>query len=399
MVDNALHFITVDETGKIWVTHDVAGQLVATLDFRSSLSRAKDLVELLESRLGPDAEATEVSTWGQLEEVEAVDRGDINTGDVTEGTGDATIRSINDEWSSALDITAVTHLTLTSAEVARSRYSVNVSLGTNILQNVNGLLGLGDSLSGVRDDKRDLCDRFNAVTASHDKGWEGRGSKGRDDGITLLVDVDFAVPLAPCLGWGEHVTATDHVTESSLACRYEDEIWVRIIQNEVQKRAERGGDDDDHHDAYLHGWYHHLGHVEYVRRHDQFPKTLRQSDDRPCCSQHKPGACSWPCWCAQSERCQSGLERGTLVEVEPVLERDFKNGLDELTREGGDIFIKTQESSKSISYLLRGVSAVNSLNGNKRSSSSHFQIIIFQIYGEGGVGGRLSFVRRPLSSV
>jgi hypothetical protein len=232
-VDNALHFITVDETGKIWVTHDVTGQLVATLDFRSSLSRAKDLVELLESRLRPDAEATEVSTWGQLQEVEAVDRGDVNTRDVTEGTGDATIGTIDDEWSLALDITTVAHLTLTTAEVARSRHSVDVSLGTNILQNVSGLLGLGDSLSGVRDDEGDLWDGFNAVTAGHDEGWEGRGSEGRDDGITLLVDVDFAVPLAPCLGWGEHVTATDHVTESSLACRCEEEIRVRIIQNEV----------------------------------------------------------------------------------------------------------------------------------------------------------------------
>jgi len=51
------------------------------------------------------------------------------------------------------------------------------------------------------------------VAAAHEEGGKAGGSKGRNDGEALLVEVDLAVPAAVGLGGGEHTTTTAHVTE------------------------------------------------------------------------------------------------------------------------------------------------------------------------------------------
>ena len=48
---------------------------------------AEDGVERREGRLGPDDEAARVAAGGELEEVEAVDVGELDARDVAEGAG------------------------------------------------------------------------------------------------------------------------------------------------------------------------------------------------------------------------------------------------------------------------------------------------------------------------
>lgn len=50
-----------------------------------------------------------------------------------------------------------------------------------------------------------------SLTFGHDQGRQSRGSQGRADGITLLVNVDSAVPTAPGLCGGKHATTTTHL--------------------------------------------------------------------------------------------------------------------------------------------------------------------------------------------
>ncbi len=57
----------VDETGEVAVGHDGAGQQVALLDGAWLGGSAEDAVQLVEGRLGPDAEAAQVTTRGQLQ--------------------------------------------------------------------------------------------------------------------------------------------------------------------------------------------------------------------------------------------------------------------------------------------------------------------------------------------
>jgi len=42
-------------------------------------------------------------------------------------------------------------------------------------------------------------------------------SNGRDQRVSLLVNIDVSVPTAPDLGGSEHATTSTHVTESTLA--------------------------------------------------------------------------------------------------------------------------------------------------------------------------------------
>jgi len=55
------------------------------------------------------------------------------------------------------------------------------------------------------------------VATSKDEGWDSGGGDGRDDSVSLLVDVDLAVPAAPDLGRGKHASTTAHVAEGSLS--------------------------------------------------------------------------------------------------------------------------------------------------------------------------------------
>ena len=55
------------------------------------------------------------------------------------------------------------------------------------------------------------------MAAGEDEGGDGGGSDGGDNGVALLVHIDFPVPAAPDLGRGKHASSTTHVSEGSLA--------------------------------------------------------------------------------------------------------------------------------------------------------------------------------------
>lgn len=54
------------------------------------------------------------------------------------------------------------------------------------------------------------------MTTGKDEGYDGGGSDGRGDGVTLLFDIDTTVPSSPGLEGCEHATFTTHVTEGTL---------------------------------------------------------------------------------------------------------------------------------------------------------------------------------------
>jgi len=140
-----------------------------------------------------------VSTRGEGEQAEAVDRAELNTRNVAERAGDAVVFGVHDERTPALDVTTVTHLTLTGAHVAARLDLFNVSVGTNLLQELDSLGRLLDVSRGVVDDERHLRDALDAVTAREQEGRNrGRGER-RAHGVTLLLDVDTSVPSAPDL--------------------------------------------------------------------------------------------------------------------------------------------------------------------------------------------------------
>lgn len=188
-----------------------------TGDDETRLLLGEDVVESGEGRLGPDEEATNVTSGGELEEVETVDVGDLEAGNVAESLANVLTSVGDEEGAATLDETSVAGLTVTGTESAGGLDALDVLVGVDGLEDLGGLLGLGDSSEvGGGDDEGDLGDLADTVTTGLDKSGDGRRGKGGNDGETTLSLVYATMPAAPDLGGGEHASSTAHVTEGSL---------------------------------------------------------------------------------------------------------------------------------------------------------------------------------------
>jgi len=153
-----------------------------------------------------------------LQEVQVLNIADFNTRNVSECLDEWSLFGINNEWSSSLNVSSVSHLSNTNSDLAGILNSFNVIKSAESLQDGNGFGGLVQSLDGlIVNNKRDFRDRIDLVSSSHNKSRESRSSKGRGNGNSLLVDVDLSVPSSPDLSRCEHSSSTAHVTESSLS--------------------------------------------------------------------------------------------------------------------------------------------------------------------------------------
>jgi len=215
--DNRLDFVRVNDTGNIGVGDFGGGEEVVLLEESSLVKGTEDLIEESKGALSPDDEATDVATGSKLEEVESPDVGELNTGQVPESFDDAEVFAVDDQGTAALTVPSVPELSLTGAELAGVGDLDDIGVSVDSLQEGDSLFGLLVGLDAGRDDKRNLGDLLDAVTAGKDEGWDSGGGKGRDDSEATLVLVDLYMPLAPDFGGSEHATTTAHVTESSLA--------------------------------------------------------------------------------------------------------------------------------------------------------------------------------------
>lgn len=119
--DDGLDFGRVDQTADISLRHDVGGKEEVFLEGGWGCGGSVDGIQSLESGGSPDDEATEMSTWCKLEEVERKDGGCLNTGDVAESTTDLLaidLGVVDNQRTTALTVAAPTELTLTSTKLA-----------------------------------------------------------------------------------------------------------------------------------------------------------------------------------------------------------------------------------------------------------------------------------------
>jgi len=216
--EGRLDFVRVDDAANLGIGEDGAGKSVLDLVVSGALVGTIDGVKLLEGIRGPDDEATNVASRGKAEEVESVDVGKLDAGNVAESSGQGGGFVVDEDGAEALDITSSSHLALSGADLLGVDDTLNVGVSVDVLQESNSLGGLVDGVDGlVVNNERDLGDLVDAVTTGHDEGGDGRGSNGRDQSISALVDVDLSVPSSPDLSGGKHTSTTAHVTEGSLA--------------------------------------------------------------------------------------------------------------------------------------------------------------------------------------
>lgn len=217
-----LHFGAVDKLGNVWLCHDVGWEEEVPLELRWLGGAAVDGVEGGECGGGPDDETTEVTTWGELEEVESVDGAGLDTWDVAESADKflaVLLWLVDDERSTTLLVATTPQLALAGTQLAGVLDLLELRSSTDGVEESDGSRGLldGTTEGRGRNDEWDLWDGGDVVTAGEEQSSAGRGSDGRGSSETLLAKVDLLVPLAPDLGGSEHATRTTLVTERGLA--------------------------------------------------------------------------------------------------------------------------------------------------------------------------------------
>lgn len=182
--DDALDFGAVDETSKIGLGDDGGGDGEAALAL-------VDGIEGLEGGRGPDDETSEVTTRGELEEVEGVDGRGLDAGDVAEARDQSLaidLRVVDDERSAALAVAAATELTLTGTELPGVLDALEIGTGTDGLQEAESRSGLGAGLESLGlNDEGNLGDLGDLVAAGEDEGSDRGGSEGRGNSETPIV--------------------------------------------------------------------------------------------------------------------------------------------------------------------------------------------------------------------
>mmetsp|Transcript_1686 Transcript_1686/g.5741 ORF Transcript_1686/g.5741 Transcript_1686/m.5741 type:complete len:445 (+) Transcript_1686:241-1575(+) len=234
-VHDRLNLIRVDEAREVGVGHHVLreGKLAVP---------AVHGVQSGEGRLGPDAKPSEVSAWGQVEKVEPLHVGDVHSRQVPHRLGKSLVGAgDDDERSLPARVAPVPHLSLAPPNVLGLRGLGDVGVHADALEQVDGLVGLGDRLRGVGDHERDLGDLVDDVSPGHDQGWDGAGGQSGGDGEPLLLEVHLPVPPPPGLHRAEHMTPAAHVTVGSLSAPVGTSTWHTRDTGHGASSSPRGG--------------------------------------------------------------------------------------------------------------------------------------------------------------
>lgn len=192
--EDALDFAAVDELGDVGLSDRVGGEEEVLLEGGRLGGGAVDLVEGLESRRGPDDETAEVTAGGELEEVQAVDGGSLNTRDVAESADEILsilVGVVDDERTTTLLVATVPELTLTSTELAGRLDLLDIGTSTDGLEESKSGRGLGNGgvgEGGRGDNERNLGDGGDVVTTGKEKGSAGRSSDGGSSGETPVFN-------------------------------------------------------------------------------------------------------------------------------------------------------------------------------------------------------------------
>jgi hypothetical protein len=93
-------------------------QVVLLVD-RSFVKGTKELVKESKCALGPNNKVADVATRCKLEKVETTDVNHFNSRQIAECFDNVAIFIVDNEGAAALTVTAIVHLSLTSAKLAR----------------------------------------------------------------------------------------------------------------------------------------------------------------------------------------------------------------------------------------------------------------------------------------
>lgn len=149
-------------------------KLVSNFFFGVLSGRSEESIQSFESRLGPDAESSDLTTGSQLFEGESADIGDFNSGDVSEGLDEFDVFvGIDNEGSFSNSVSSVSHFSFSGSEGFGVNDFLDVFVGSESLEELNGILGFFIGFDSVFNDEGDFRDLFGSVSSGQDEGVEG----------------------------------------------------------------------------------------------------------------------------------------------------------------------------------------------------------------------------------
>jgi len=94
---------------------------------------------------------------------------EVDTWEVAEGLQELAWLVEDDEWSTALAVTTVSHLTLASTNLVGGLGVLDICIGAKLTEQLGGILGLFEISEGrVVNDEWDLWNTVDSVTTSED---------------------------------------------------------------------------------------------------------------------------------------------------------------------------------------------------------------------------------------
>jgi len=212
---SSLNLIGVDDSGEISALHDSSVESVSLLLGGGIDEIAKDGVESGEGGFSVDNKSAEVTSRGELQNVESVDVANINTGDVSSGLGNVVIIiAINEEGTLSHDISRVSVFANTGSDFLGGSDLVEIIRDTELIEDLEEIGGL--LLVEAIDNHGELSNILDRVSTGHNERSASGSSKGRGNSVSSLGDVALGMDLSPDLEGSKHTGLSSHVTEGSL---------------------------------------------------------------------------------------------------------------------------------------------------------------------------------------
>ena len=218
VADGGLVFVGVDDSGDVGVGDLVGGEAPSFLLGAVLGVGSEDVVEFLEGALGPDDKSADMSSGGELEEVESADVSDFDSGDVSECLDEGDVGSaVDDQRSSSGSVSSVSEFSLSGSDLDGVDDFLDISPGSDVSEESHGFLGAFDFLSGIGHNEREFGDGIDSVSSGLDEREDGGCGEGGGNGVSFLFEVASSVPSSPDSDGCEHSSFTAHVSEGTLS--------------------------------------------------------------------------------------------------------------------------------------------------------------------------------------
>jgi len=136
------------------------------LKLRFGLISSVEGIEFLISILGPDDEASEMTTGGKEKDVQAVNAKNVNAGKVAERSEEGSLLFVDNQRSLSLNISPVTGFSFTSSDLLGILNFLNISISFQGLEKFHGLRGFLKGRDRVgANNERNFGDFLNSMTA------------------------------------------------------------------------------------------------------------------------------------------------------------------------------------------------------------------------------------------